>query len=393
MSAEVIVVQARDAAPEWWDAAVFLAGPTPRSPAVASWRPAAVEQLRAGWRTGRLVIFVPEDAGGGMHGTWHDQVAWEERNLHRADVIAFWVPRDLATLPGFTTNVEFGRWYGSGKAVLGAPPDAPGTRYLRHYADAPVDTLPDLVRVALDRLGDPARRTGAERDVPLHLWHRTEFRSWYDSQRAAGNELRAARAEWSTRPLFLWILAVEVWIRAEDRVKSNEVVLLRPDAVAVLLYRPGATLAGTEIVLVREYRSATRTADGYLWELPGGSGPGTPREQAIAEVAEETGLTLDPAHLRYHGSRQVAPTLSAHHTDLFSVELTGAELDRHRTRGDVPYGRVEDSERTFVEVTTYGQILAGNAVDWPTLGQLAQVLGRTVLSGAGPTGNPAGPAQ
>jgi hypothetical protein len=178
---ETVVVYARQAAPQWWDAAVFLAGPTPRSAEVASWRPAAVAALRGEWDATagagrRLVVFVPEDPGGGLRGTWEAQVAWEYRELNRADVIAFWVPRDLATLPGFTTNVEFGRWHGSGKAVLGTPPDAPGTRYLRHYAPGAVsDTLSGAMTAALRRLGTPARRTGAERDVPLHLWHRPEF--------------------------------------------------------------------------------------------------------------------------------------------------------------------------------------------------------------------------
>jgi len=379
-AAETVVVYAPRPGPSWWDAAVFLAGPTPRSPDVASWRSRAVALLREAWSHtaapgARLVVFVPEDPEGGMHGTWEAQVTWEDRELRRADTIAFWVPRDLATLPGFTTNVEFGRWHGSGKAVLGAPPGAPGVRYLSWYAPGPVaETLPDTMAAALRHLGTPARRTGAERDVPLHLWHRPEFQAWYGALRAAGNELRAARPEWSTRPVFLWTLAVEVWIRAEDRVKSNEVLVLRPDAVAVVLYRPAADPLDTEVVLVREYRSPARTADGYVRELPGGSGPGTPVEQAVAEVREETGLDLAPGRLRAHGSRQAVATLATPHGHLFSAELTAPEMDRLRAAAGVPHGLADASERTFVEVTTYRDVLAGDAVDWATLGQLTQVL-------------------
>jgi ADP-ribose pyrophosphatase YjhB (NUDIX family) len=406
--AEVVVVHAREEPPQWWDAAVFLAGPTPRAPDVPSWRPEAVRLLRAAWPgPGRLAVFVPEDPGGGMHGTWPDQVVWEDRQLHRADVVAFWVPRDLTTLPGFTTNVEFGRWQDSGKAVLGAPPEAPGTRYLRHYAAAPVDTLPHLVDAVLARLDPPARRRGAERDVPLHLWHRPEFQSWYASERAAGNELRAARPAWSTWPVWVWCLAVEMWVAAEDRVKSNEVLVLRPDTVAVVLYRAGQALTGaaptgyaagqaltgaaptgyaatpgdTEVVLVREYRAAARTDGGYVWELPGGSGPGTPREQAAAEVVEETGLALAPERLRAHGSRQVTGTLATYHAHLYSAELTDQELDR--LRAAPPQGVAEAGERTVVEVTTLRRILAERLVDWATLGQLAQV-----LAGGDPGGPP-----
>ena len=55
----------------------------------------------------------------------------EERCLHLSDVILFWIPRDLDTLPGFTTNIEWGVWHASGRCVLGAPPNAPKLRYLR----------------------------------------------------------------------------------------------------------------------------------------------------------------------------------------------------------------------------------------------------------------------
>src|SRR5215831_19130286 len=125
---ETLVVYAQEPAPSTWDASVFLAGPTPREPDVASWRPGAVDLLRDLWSTsgeGRLVVFVPETPEGGAPDGWDAQVAWEEGYLNSCDVIAFWVPRDLRTLPGFTTNVEWGRWEASGKVVLGAPPGAP----------------------------------------------------------------------------------------------------------------------------------------------------------------------------------------------------------------------------------------------------------------------------
>jgi hypothetical protein len=141
---EVVVGWAQEDLPASWDAAIFLAGPTPRDRHVASWRPAAVDLLRRRWLTetrpdgepvgGRLVVFVPEGRGGGFDGGWSEQIAWEDACLNASDVIAFWIPRDLTTMPGLTTNVEWGRWESSGKVVLGAPPDAPRMRYLRHYA-------------------------------------------------------------------------------------------------------------------------------------------------------------------------------------------------------------------------------------------------------------------
>jgi 8-oxo-dGTP pyrophosphatase MutT (NUDIX family) len=385
MAGEVVVVYAQQEPPRWWDAAVFLAGPTPRDPAVASWRPAAVDLLTAQWRgPGRLVLFVPEARGGGLRGSWQDQVKWEDRYLNACDVIMFWVPRDMATLPGLTTNVEWGRWEASGKVVLGTPPAAPSTRYLRHYADqhrVPVaDTLDATVDVALGAVGVGARREAGACEVPLLVWRTTAFQRWYDAQCAAGNLLTGARLLWTFRvgaDLFYWALRVRVYVAAEDRVKDNEVVLSRPDVVTVALYRRGATVEETAVVLVREFRSPSSAADGYVRELPGGAVQAygaDPVRQAVAEVAEETGLVVDPQRLRAHGSRQVVATLSTHRAYLFSVELTAPELAWLSARPDAVHGVATDGELARVEVATYGQLLRGDRVDWATLGALSQAL-------------------
>ena len=154
---DVFVAYSSRPIPSTWDASVFLAGPTPRDVSVASWRPGAVDLLREQWSArgeGELVVFVPESAAGDQWPGWDEQLAWEDACLNACDVIAFWVPRDLRTLPGFTTNVEWGRWEASGKVVLGAPPNAPKNRYLFHYArrhGAPTaDTLPATVAAAVD---------------------------------------------------------------------------------------------------------------------------------------------------------------------------------------------------------------------------------------------------
>jgi len=46
--------------------------------------------------------------------------------------------------------------------------------------------------------------------------------------------------------VFSWILHVDVWIKKEDRIKSNEFVFARSDISCVLMYR------GDEIVLIKE---------------------------------------------------------------------------------------------------------------------------------------------
>ncbi|MFD5342321.1 nucleoside 2-deoxyribosyltransferase domain-containing protein [Streptomyces anulatus] len=138
---------------------VFIAGPTPRAGGeVPSWRPAAIEELAARWTGDQpLTVLTPESRGGVRAKHYDDQVGWETEARAAADAILFWIPRDLETLPGFTTNVEFGLDVSSGKTVLGAPADCPNperNRYLVYVAKrhgAPVrGTLADTVAAALD---------------------------------------------------------------------------------------------------------------------------------------------------------------------------------------------------------------------------------------------------
>ena len=76
-------------------------------------------------------IFIPEP----FEGDYISQIKWEEKHLDLASCILFWVPRVLPTLPGFTTNIEFGEWMKSEKIVLGYPKDAEKMRYLKYKAD------------------------------------------------------------------------------------------------------------------------------------------------------------------------------------------------------------------------------------------------------------------
>jgi 8-oxo-dGTP pyrophosphatase MutT (NUDIX family) len=235
-------------------------------------------------------------------------------------------------------------------------------------------------------------RTDAERAVSLEIWQTKSFPLWYAAHRRVGNKLVAARPEWvfhaGNELVFFWALWVSVWIKAEQRVKDIEVVISRPDMSAVVMYQPGWRTAGgslddSVVVLVREFRSAGRTDDGFIHELPGGSpfrpmkAPGPEVDSVLLaadECKEETGLAIDAARLRAHGSRQVAGTMSAHHTALFSVELTDSEVEWLRDQAGKVHGVDEDTEQTVVEVTTLGEIRSTSQVDWSTLGEIFEAL-------------------
>lgn len=153
----VNVVMAREPLPDPGPS-VFLAGPTPRrANPVPSWRPDAIDLLTRSWSgPGTLTVFSPESRGGVLAENYDDQVGWETQARASSSVILFWIPRDLTSLPGFTTNVEFGLDVPSGSVVLGCPPDCPNperNRYLiwvaRQYATPVRETLADTVATAL----------------------------------------------------------------------------------------------------------------------------------------------------------------------------------------------------------------------------------------------------
>jgi hypothetical protein len=111
---------------------IFLAGPTPRDTATPSWRPEALRILRDIGFSGQ--VYVPETADWGPHDHYDGQIQWEWEALNLATVAMFWIPRDIVSMPGLTTNVEFGLLVQSGKLVLGYPEGAPKMKYLAKLA-------------------------------------------------------------------------------------------------------------------------------------------------------------------------------------------------------------------------------------------------------------------
>jgi len=388
------VVYAKEDLPTEVVKSLFLAGPTPRDKETKSWRPEALELLEKLGFDGH--VFVPEPRDGKVFGDYVDQVEWETSALNMADVIVFWIPRDLNTLPGLTTNVEFGVWADTGKVILGTPPDAQKVQYIQHMATklkvANYSTLDTTLEDAVKSLGEGSLRVGGEAQVPLLVWKDTTFQRWYKSQTAAGNRLDSARVLWTFRvgqqmdKVFCWCLHVNVWIAAEQRAKKNEFVFGRSDVSSVaLLYRPEEEglkhLWDTEVLLVKEFRSPARTNTGYIIELPGGSAKedkGETKKVALEELHEETSFTIDPARLKELGTLQLAGTLSAHTSTLFYGRITKAERDHLMgiAQSGETFGIEVDTEKTYVEVIKLRDLVNDSSsidktsVDWSTLGMI-----------------------
>jgi hypothetical protein len=306
-----------------------------------------------------------------------------------ADAIVFWVPRDLAVLPAFTTNVEFGLWADSGKAVLGYPSEAAKMGFLRWHADRvnmpTASTLEATLRLALQRLDDGAERADGEREIPLRLWRTTAFQKWYRAQRKAGNRLDGARVLWcheggpeTGEHPFAWAVQVNVFVAAEKRNKTNEFVLARPDTCAVCAYLPATRLEDSLVVLVREFRSPALTGDGFIVELPGGSAKDPLEAMAAvarAELLEETGLDLPPERFRPVRSRQVNGTFSVHRCHLFAVQMNIGEAAILQKMSCQTKGKAADSERIQVAIKSIGEILAGEPLlDWSNMGMVWETL-------------------
>jgi hypothetical protein len=109
---------------------IFLCGPTPRSHDVASWRPEAISILQRLSYQG--VVFIPEPSSGRKFNSYEFQVEWEYQHLSIATKICVWLPRQLDTMPGFTTNIEFGYWIASSpdRVIFGRPDSAVRIDYL-----------------------------------------------------------------------------------------------------------------------------------------------------------------------------------------------------------------------------------------------------------------------
>ena len=380
MSMQVVYVP--DKPPETFSKSIFLAGPSPRGVKQANWRPQALKILEELGYDGVVFIPLTEREEDWKHG-YDTQIDWEKKYLDMCDVIVFWVPRKVRALPGFTTNVEYGMYLEMGKSVLGFPKGAPKMNYLSAHAKKQFipefQNLRDTLACAIERIGAGAERTGGERDVPLHIWNTKQFQSWMTVQKTAGNRLDGAKVLWifSVGPkkhfVFSYAVHVNVYIANEDRNKTNEFIIARPDIATIVAYRLRSDFLESEVVIVREFRSPASVGDCFVREVPGGSSwkpTDDPFVTAAHELSEETGFSVESKRLKFLGERQVAGTLSTHHSHVFTCEITDDELTFLRAQGGVAHGVVADTERTYVEIYTVRELIEKPLTDWANLGMI-----------------------
>lgn len=113
-----------------------------------------------------------------------------------------------------------------------------------------------------------------------------------------------------------------------------------------------------------------------MHELPGGSSfheVEDGRRVAADELREETGVAIPMERFVRHAARQCMATMITHRAELYAIELSAEELAVFEAREGQRFGE-HDSERTYVEVRSLGEILGANDVDWSHVGMIASVL-------------------
>jgi len=139
-----------------------LAGPTPRSLDVETWRKEAIRILNELEFDG--IVYIPELENDNRTFNYENQVWWEREALYNASIIVFWIPRS-SQLPGYTTNVEYGYWIAknSNKCLYGRPDNSERNKYLDwlyqvETGNNPMNNLEELLKNAV-KLTDRCKNT------------------------------------------------------------------------------------------------------------------------------------------------------------------------------------------------------------------------------------------
>lgn len=220
-------------------------------------------------------------------------------------------------------------------------------------------------------------------EVPDDIAQTPHFKAWFSAQEAAGNRLDGVKVVFTFyvaggKFLLYWGMQARVWVESEQRYKENEIVISRPDIKHTVALHRAEDPLDSKVVLVREFRSTASTGDGFIHEVPGGSGfkPANPASDAAKEFAEETGVEIEADRLSLMDTRQVAGTTTTHKAHCFLLELDDAEIAAIEERAGETHGNEGESEMTHVEVYTVRQLLEQPITDWSNLGMIFSALNK-----------------
>ena len=133
---------------------IFLAGPTPRSNKIKSWRIEAIKYFEKYGFDGN--ILVPEDKENKIQEEGNiPNMIWDNNALLGADLIVFWIPREIPDMIGLTTNIEFGYFINKKPIIYGRPLDSVRNEYndwlyKKILNLEPIDNLELLVKKSID---------------------------------------------------------------------------------------------------------------------------------------------------------------------------------------------------------------------------------------------------
>lgn len=362
---------------------LFLCGPSPREGVGENWRKKALEYLESIKYDGH--IFIPLTSDGKTPASYDAQRQWEIDAIDRADCIVFWVPRNTKTLPGLTTNVEFGLYTKSGRVILGYPPQADKMTYLDATAKdnrIPVyHTLEETLDAAITFIGEGHLRSNGKELIPLFIYKMTECQEWLKSNYSQGNYLTDFRVKHvfnipTKNILLYWFAETTFYLAKEKRLKS-EFVHTRRGICSCVIHTSPTDILDAEIILVKEYRNTCSNEINYVLDLPGGGGDTLEKKEKIIieEVLEETGVQLNPEQIKLIDIRQVSSTYSLHSNELFSYKISDEQMQEIKaaTQGKV-YGVGEDTEQTYVHIMSLREIMENKNIDWATLGLIVKAL-------------------
>ncbi len=384
-------VYAYEPPPLTYSASLFLMRTSAEIQTTENWWLTVLDQLNSQFPSAlELIVFIPISRELSPYSP--SQIAWETQYLNLADIVLVWSPSTTHQWLEKNHLLELTSFTNPDKLFYGHPPQFSSNLDSLYYEKTGRRTATELnlliqeiltyLIIHLKNSHCPQRSNG-ECTVPLNIWTTQQFQSWYQTQKHVGNQLINAQLLWlhiikHCHYTFSYALHVQIWIAAENRIKSNEFILSRPDISVVVPYWKHPTdLLASEIVLIKEFRAPARTVDGFVHELPGGSNFKNQIDKlqlASDELHEETSLRLDPRRFKYLASKQLVATWSTHVADVYAVALDWAEIQQAKTIAESgqTFGVKEDTEKTYLEVYQLRDL--EHLLDWSMTGMIYKAL-------------------